>query len=197
MGAGTKRPGPMAAAIICAPECAPEQSSRQRLGNLCDCIIAAGVRPSYVRYCRPAQRSRTLVRTSELAVQNEPRLIAIVDDDDSVREGTKSLIRSMGLAAEAFSSGEDFLRSSQLGGTACLVADVNMPGMSGLDLHRRVATVGKGIPTILITAYPNDSVRARALSAGIICYLIKPFSEEELLRCIRFALDEEDGASAP
>ena len=124
-------------------------------------------------------------------------LIAIVDDDESVREATKGLIRSVGLAAETFRSGEDFLRSPHLGRAACLVTDVNMPGMSGLDLHRRVATVGKGIPTILITAYPNDSVRARALSAGIICYLIKPFSEEELLRCIRFALDEEDGASAP
>jgi FixJ family two-component response regulator len=130
-------------------------------------------------------------------VRVKRHLIAIVDDDESVREATKGLIRSVGLAAEAFRSGEDFLRSPHLGRAACLVTDVNMPGMSGLDLHRRVATVGKGIPTILITAYPNDSVRARALSAGIICYLIKPFSEEELLRCIRFALDEEDGASAP
>jgi FixJ family two-component response regulator len=81
---------------------------------------------------------------------------------------------------------------------ACLVTDINMPGMNGLDLHRRVSALSKSIPTILITAYPNESVRARALSAGVICYLVKPFSKEELLHCIRSALsrDQEEG-SAP
>jgi FixJ family two-component response regulator len=137
-------------------------------------------------------------RSTELAVQkSEPRLIAIVDDDESVREATKGLMRSMGLAAETFSSAEDFLRSSHLGRTACLVADVNMPGMSGLDLHKRVAALPKGIPTILITAYPNESIRERALSAGILCYLVKPFSEDELLNCIRSALGHEGGEGAP
>jgi FixJ family two-component response regulator len=136
-------------------------------------------------------------RSTELAVQkNEPRLIAIVDDDESVREATKGLMRSMGLAVEAFSSGEDFLRSSHVGSTACLVADVNMPGMSGLDLHQRVTALPGGIPTILITAYPNDSIRERALSAGILCYLVKPFSEDDLLNCIRSALSREDSGGA-
>jgi FixJ family two-component response regulator len=142
--------------------------------------------------------STKLVRPTEPAVQNEPRLIAIVDDDESVREATKGLMRSMGLAAVAFPSGEDFLRSSHLGRTACLVADVNMPGMSGLDLHRRVTALAKSIPTILITAYPSDSIRERALSAGILGYLVKPFSEDELLNCIRSALRRDgDGAGAP
>jgi FixJ family two-component response regulator len=137
-------------------------------------------------------------RPTELAVQKtEPRLVVIVDDDESVREATKGLMRSMGLAAEAFPSGEDFLRSSHLGRTACLVADVNMPGMSGLDLHHRVAALPKRIPTILITAYPNDTIRERALSAGILCYLIKPFSEDELLDCIRSAIGHEGGEGAP
>jgi FixJ family two-component response regulator len=136
-------------------------------------------------------------RTRELAVQNEPRLIAIVDDDELVREATKGLIRSMGLAAEAFPSGEDFLRSPHLTRTTCLVTDVNMPGMSGLDLHHRVAAMPKRIPTILITAYPSDSIRDRALSAGIICYLVKPFSEDELLNCIGTAMSPEtDGGGA-
>jgi FixJ family two-component response regulator len=130
-------------------------------------------------------------------VHNNKPLIAIVDDDDSVREATKGLMRSMGLAAEAFACGEDFLRSPHLCRTACLVADVNMPGMSGLDLHRSLSARNKSIPTILITAYPNDSVRARALSAGVIGYLAKPFSEDDLLGCIRSALGQgEDGGSA-
>jgi FixJ family two-component response regulator len=114
--------------------------------------------------------------------------IAIVDDDASIREATKSLMRSLGLAAKAFSSGEDFLRSPHLSRAACLVADVNMPGMSGLDLHTRLAARSESIPTILITAYPDDSVRTRALSSGVVCYLIKPFSEDDLLDCIRSAV---------
>jgi FixJ family two-component response regulator len=131
-------------------------------------------------------------------VRNEQPFIAVVDDDESVREATKGLIRSMGLAAEAFASGEEFLRSPCLGRTACLVADVNMPGMSGLDLHRRVAALPRSIPTVLITAYPNDSVRARALSAGVIGYLAKPFSEDDLLNCIRAALDHQrDDGNSP
>jgi FixJ family two-component response regulator len=119
-------------------------------------------------------------------------LIAIVDDDESVREATKALMRSTGLVAEAFSSAEEFLRSPHLGRTACLVADVHMPGVSGLDLHRQVSTFSQRIPTILITAYPNDTVRARALSAGAIGYLVKPFSEDDLLNCIRSALRQDD-----
>jgi len=125
-------------------------------------------------------------------VRNKPPLIAIVDDDESVREATKALMRSTGLVAEAFSSAEEFLRSPHLGRTACLVADVHMPGMSGLDLHRQVSTLSQRIPTILITAYPNDTVRARALSAGAIGYLVKPFSEDDLLNCIRSALRQDD-----
>jgi FixJ family two-component response regulator len=130
-----------------------------------------------------------------MAVQNERRLIAIVDDDESVRDGTVALIRSIGVAAEAFPSGEDFLRSPHLSRIACLVTDVNMPGMSGLDLYRRVAALPRKIPTILITAYPSDNVRERALRAGILCYLAKPFSGDELLNCIGsvVSLEGDDG----
>ncbi len=130
-------------------------------------------------------------------MREKQRLIAIVDDDELVREATKALMRSMGFAAEAFASGEDFLRSPHLGQTACLVTDINMPGMSGLDLHRHVSALPESIPTILITAYPNDGVRARALRAGVIGYLIKPFSEDDLIGHVRSALDRErDGGSA-
>jgi FixJ family two-component response regulator len=118
-------------------------------------------------------------------------LISIVDDDESVREATKGLMKSLGFSAQTFACAEDFLSSDRLQRTTCLIADVQMPGMSGLDLHRQLRAAGKSIPTILITAYPDDNVRARALSAGVICYLIKPFNEDELLECLR-TISEHD-----
>ena len=118
-------------------------------------------------------------------------LISIVDDDESVREAAKGLMKSLGYTAETFPSAEDFLRSREVPRTACLIADVNMPGMSGLDLHRHLSTTGKRIPTILITAYPDDSARERALNAGVICYLSKPFDEGDLLSCIHSALPSD------
>jgi len=102
-------------------------------------------------------------------------------------------MRSMGLAARAFSSGEEFLRSPELSRTGCLVVDFDMPKMSGLDLHNNLSRLGKEIPTVLITAYPSDDIRARALQAGIICYLPKPFDESDLLNCIQAALDRAKG----
>ena len=119
---------------------------------------------------------------------NKP-MIAIVDDDASVREAVMSLMRALGFLVEAFSSAEDFLKSDGLAHTSCLIADVRMPGMSGLELYRRLVASGKPIPTVLITAHSDDEVRTRALKAGIICYLTKPFREDDLLGCIRSALD--------
>ena len=116
-------------------------------------------------------------------------VITIVDDDESVREATMSLMRALGFLAEAFPCAEDFLTSDGLQRTSCLIADVRMPGMSGLELYRRLVASGKPIPTVLITAHSDDGVRARALKAGIICYLTKPFREDDLLGCIRSALD--------
>ena len=116
-------------------------------------------------------------------------LISIVDDDESVREATRGLMSALGFAAEAFASGDDFLKSDHVHGTSCLIVDMQMPGMTGLELHARLVASGWAIPTILITAYPDNRGRARALGAGITCYLIKPFSEDALLDCIRLALD--------
>jgi FixJ family two-component response regulator len=116
-------------------------------------------------------------------------LILIVDDDDALRDATKGLMRALGFPAEAFGSAEDVLKSDRLRHAACLIADMQMPQMSGLELHHRLGTFGVFIPTILITAYPEDSVRTRALEAGIICYLTKPFSKNDLLACIHSALD--------
>jgi FixJ family two-component response regulator len=102
-------------------------------------------------------------------------------------------MRSMGLPAQAFSSGEAFLRSPELSRTGCLVVDFDMPNMNGLDLHNNLSRLGKEIPTVLITAYPSDDIRARALQAGVICYLPKPFDEGELLNCIHAALERAEG----
>jgi FixJ family two-component response regulator len=102
-------------------------------------------------------------------------------------------MRSAGLIAKAFSSGEEFLRSPELGRTGCLVVDFDMPKMNGLDLHNNLSRLGKEIPTVLMTAYPNDDIRARALQAGVICYLPKPFDESDLLDCIQAALDRAEG----
>ena len=123
-------------------------------------------------------------------VGDEVRLIAVVDDDEAVLEAVSALLRSSGFEAEAFSSGQALLDSPLLTRAASVIADVNMPGMSGLELHRRLAASGLRIPTVLITAYPNDRVRARALRAGAACFLTKPFGAENLLSCLRTALGQ-------
>jgi FixJ family two-component response regulator len=115
-------------------------------------------------------------------------MISIVDDDEPIREAVKGLMMSLGYRAEATASAEEFLRSPHVRSTSCLIADVQMPGMTGLDLHRHLLPSGNPIPTILITAYPDDGVQERALAAGVIGYLSKPFDENDLLTCIRSAL---------
>jgi FixJ family two-component response regulator len=127
---------------------------------------------------------------------NKP-LIAIVDDDASVREAMMSLMRALGFLAEAFPCAEDFLKSDGLQRTSCLIADVRMPGVSGLELHRRLVASGRPIPTVLITTHSDERVRAGALKDGIICYLTKPFREDDLLGCIRSALDHGNAEGGP
>jgi FixJ family two-component response regulator len=119
----------------------------------------------------------------------EHPVISIVDDDFSVREATTDLIRAMGFAVEAFPCAEDFLASDLRHGTSCLIADMRMPGMSGLELHTHLAEAGTPIPTILMTAFPNDRDAERALRSGVIGYLTKPFNETELLTFIQSVLN--------
>ena len=116
------------------------------------------------------------------------RLISIVDDDQPYRESKRKLIMLLGRTVEAFPSAVDFLASRHLPETACLVADVHMPGMTGLELHRHLVDAGYAIPTILVTAYPDDVVRDRALRDGVVCYLSKPVDDNHLERCLRSAL---------
>jgi FixJ family two-component response regulator len=117
-----------------------------------------------------------------------PAVIAIVDDDHSVREALTSLVRSLGYVAMAFECAEDLLKSRRRRRLSCVIADVQMPGMTGLELHHRLVASGEPVPTILITAFPDERARERALQAGVICYLTKPFSEDDLLACIRSSL---------
>jgi FixJ family two-component response regulator len=115
-------------------------------------------------------------------------VISIIDDDASVREGTMDLLKSIGFVAEAFERANDFLNSTHLHSTSCLIADVQMPGMTGLELYDHLVMSGNVIPTILITAFPNTRDRVRAQRTGVDCYLTKPFNECELLACIRKVL---------
>jgi FixJ family two-component response regulator len=115
-------------------------------------------------------------------------LVSVVEDDRFFRESMRRLMRSMGYAAEAFASAADFLASPRLAETACLIADVHMPAMTGVELYRRLIDTGRAIPTILVTAYPNDVDRVRALNDGVVCYLRKPVDEQHLKRCLRSAL---------
>jgi FixJ family two-component response regulator len=119
-------------------------------------------------------------------------LIAIVDDDHSVREALTSLVRSLGYNAMAFECAEDLLKSTRLRRMSCLIADVQMPRMTGLELHNRLVTSGEAVPTVLITAFPDERTRKRALQAGVVGYLTKPFSEDELLACIRSTLGDPE-----
>jgi FixJ family two-component response regulator len=122
------------------------------------------------------------------------RVLSLVDDDASVRKATARLIKSFGFTVEVFASGEEFLCFGSLRITSCLVLDVQMPGMSGLQLQTHLAAAGYRIPIIFITAYPDEEIRAQALEAGAVAFLTKPFGEEALLKGIRSALKltEED-----
>jgi FixJ family two-component response regulator len=118
----------------------------------------------------------------------EKPLISVVEDDRSFRESMRRLMRSLGYIAEAFPSAADFLASPRLAETACLIADVHMPAMTGIELYRRLINTGHAIPTILVTAFPNDVDRDRALNDGVVAYLRKPVDEQHLRRCLRAVL---------
>src|SRR5258708_23656016 len=113
-----------------------------------------------------------------------PPLISVVDDNDSVRESLRGLIRSVGFAVEDFPLAEKFLNSDHINDTRCLILDVRMPGMGGLELQRRLARSSRDIPIIFITAHGDEAARSQALQDGAVDYLFKPFSEQALLNAI-------------
>jgi FixJ family two-component response regulator len=115
------------------------------------------------------------------------RVVSIVDDDDLIRDVLCSVVRSLGLAAYGFASAEEFLRSPRPSETSCLISDVHMPSMSGLELQQALIAQGRSIPIIFVTAYPDETLKARAIKAGAICFLSKPIDEQELIKCINEA----------
>lgn len=123
---------------------------------------------------------------------NPKPVVSIVDDDESVREATVSLVRAAGFDCEAFSGAAEFIRSPEAQRTACLIMDAQMPEMSGPELYTYLLQSGHPIPTILITAYPNERARKRLLEAGLVGYLTKPFKDDELLDFLQLALAHRD-----
>ncbi len=125
-----------------------------------------------------------------------PPLISVVDDDPSVRESLESLIRSVGFAVKVFASAEEFLNSPRVLETNCLILDVRLPGMDGIELHRHLLAKKWKVPVIFITAHASEEhLRAQALRSGAVGYLIKPFSEESLLDAIDAALDSKSNGT--
>ena len=123
-------------------------------------------------------------------------VISVVDDDSSVRAATSKFLRSHGYTVQAYSSAEHFLQSDGLNDTSCVIADLQMPGMSGLELLTMIRAQGYAVPFIFITAFPDETTRARALQEGAICFLSKPFTGGTLINCLGVALQgrrcEED-----
>ena len=119
-------------------------------------------------------------------------IISIVDDDASFRETTKCLVKLLGYATAAFASAEDFLKSERLRDSSCLITDVQMPGMDGVELQGRLIAGGHCLPVIFMTAFPQDSVEARVLEKGACGYLSKPLDEEMLLTCLAKALNSHE-----
>jgi FixJ family two-component response regulator len=120
-------------------------------------------------------------------------VISIIDDDASVRTATDRLVRSLGYVAHTFASADEFLRSPQVDTCSCVIADVQMPGMSGLELQDFLRAQGRRLPIIFITAFPEDNVRARAIAAGAVAFLTKPFDGATLIKSLETALATCDG----
>jgi FixJ family two-component response regulator len=122
-------------------------------------------------------------------------VIAVIDDDASVRAAANNLLNSHGYLVDTFASAEEFLQSARLNDSACIIADVQMPAMSGLDLLIHMRAQGHAAPFIFITAFPEESIRARALKAGAICFLAKPFAGPALISCLEAALTQPRGGT--
>jgi FixJ family two-component response regulator len=123
-----------------------------------------------------------------MTTQEKTKLVAIVDDDDLMRSALHGLLKSVGLPAQTFASSEEFLKSGQQHQTACLIADIRMPGMSGLELQAKLNADRCRIPTIFITAHGDEKMRMQALRAGAVEFTAKPFDDEALLESVRAAL---------
>ena len=111
-------------------------------------------------------------------------MIAIVDDDEAVRVATRHLVHALGYETQAFASAEEFLQSPAQSQWSCVISDVNMPGLNGLELQRRLVAQGRNIPFIFVTAFPDEAIKERALKAGATGFLSKPFASHDLIECL-------------
>jgi FixJ family two-component response regulator len=133
------------------------------------------------------------LRVKGTAALSKLPLFAIIDDDASVRATTDSLVRSLGYNVNTFASAEEFLRSNCVDDLSCVITDVQMPGMSGVELQAHLLTQGNHVPFIFFTAFPDERVRAQALRAGAVCYLAKPIDGDSLIQGLQAALKRPDG----
>jgi FixJ family two-component response regulator len=136
--------------------------------------------------------------SNKAASRNEPLrrpVISVVDDDASIRVATDSLLRARGYTVSTFASAAEFLRSRQLDEASCVITDVRMPDMSGVELQTVVRNQGRSTPFIFITAFPEESARLRALHDGAVCFLSKPFDAPTLIRCVEAALTAGDATT--
>jgi FixJ family two-component response regulator len=124
-----------------------------------------------------------------MVTQRGTKFVAIVDDDESIRAALQGFMKEAGLPAQAFASAEEFLGSGDLSQVGCLVADIRMPGMSGLELQARLSADRHRMPIVFITAHGDESMKMQALRAGAVEFLAKPFDEEVLLDCVRAAME--------
>jgi FixJ family two-component response regulator len=124
-----------------------------------------------------------------MAIRGKPKMIAIVDDDDLMRTALQGLLKSAGLLAQSFASAEEFLKSGHQHDTACLITDIRMPGMSGLELQAQLNADRCRIPTIFVTAHGDAKMRLQAMRAGAVEFLAKPFEDEALLESVRAAME--------
>jgi FixJ family two-component response regulator len=129
-------------------------------------------------------------------ILSDTPVISIIDDDPLVRDATNDLIRALGYRAETFASAEEFLRSERMNDTACLITDVQMPGLSGIELQTTLIARGSNTPIIFVTAFPEERIRRRALEAGAIGFLSKPFDEERLIEYLDTALNSRQHGHA-
>jgi FixJ family two-component response regulator len=146
--------------------------------------------PGVVLFLLPRAPFPSKRRTGRL---NKIPLISIVDDDGVVREAIESFVTSLGFRACTFPSAKAFLQSPLVVETSCLISDIQMPDMNGVELQGRLTDLGRSIPTIFITAYPDDAVRMRVMGTGAVCFLHKPFDARSLIECIDNALSRGCG----
>jgi FixJ family two-component response regulator len=124
------------------------------------------------------------------------RRVSIVEDDESLRAALVGLVRSLGHEARGFGSAEQFLAQSEGGSGACIITDVQMPGLSGIEMTRRLRAAGNSVPVIMITARPESGLEAKALASGALCLLRKPFDTDSLVGCLERALAADRSQSA-